>query len=914
MYHTFFLSNIRLYPIEAKEMLLPRRLSPVGLGILHLSIGRFLALWTIVLWGPVVPSFAQSAEELDAEARQTYDAGRFEEAAEFAKQLYDLRQKQLGPDAPEVATAALNVGVSLSNAKRYAEAIPYFERACAIAAKDFGAESDRVGYCLFQITEARLGLKDIPDARNSADHALDIFKSQSTPERYAAAMFRAGDMFKNAEEWEAASQYYSLAAGLYDPDHLNNKNYLTTSLSEEGQALYQLKKYSAAIPVLERELELKKGDSNASDPSLISTVYLLADCFKGTGDYDRALTLLNEVTAELRHVRVKGHISTEDVLLQIADLQHSNGGSTEALKTYQEVLQQLAQENGNNTLAQVEQTYLLMAGIYASQHDNPTADETFRIAIAKEQLVSPPIPEEALHAFAEYGFFLLRTGRYPEARSRFDQALQLAEKHFGPNSSETADVLSRLGTELVMQRDLQAAYPILDRARRIYERTEPKSASMATTLKLLASTTEDEAQRTNLMNAALKIEEDLEGDSPNLLTEMASQALRAGNWRQALALAKRALALDPAGAVARDVLAESFEQSGDMESAIRYIRESIKLTERNYGPDSENVAGRHFNLARALLRNKDSNAARGSFLTAASIFDVHIQQLFSNLSPAEQTFLIPGDISSQVSGILSTCTDSTSLAEGYGLMLSWKGILVDSLAREVQFERFAVNDRDRDNVARWKTIRTQLAEWESSRGLIPYDQWKSTNDRLSSEKEKVERALLSAGSEEQSKLHFDLNALRSALSEHEVFVDIYRYEQFSETATVETRYAAILVGRNFGPKPLQLGTANDVEKQILRWRSDIDLPEDLSWRSLAAKIWIPLSASLPLGTRLVSVSSDGDLLRIPWHDFSRLSKESETVEVAEVDSARSLIRGRQHRQSSSRLSPTTSSVGRRSRL
>src|SRR5450631_70895 len=106
MYHNLLIENARAIH-KGQRMLLHRRLSPLDRSISKLAIGQLIALFAMFLLGSV-PTFAQIAGQLDSEATQAYESGRFEEAARLAKQLYDLQQKQLGPDAPEVATAALN--------------------------------------------------------------------------------------------------------------------------------------------------------------------------------------------------------------------------------------------------------------------------------------------------------------------------------------------------------------------------------------------------------------------------------------------------------------------------------------------------------------------------------------------------------------------------------------------------------------------------------------------------------------------------------------------------------------------------------------------------------------------------------------------------------------------------------------
>src|ERR1700683_4360274 len=83
---------------------------------------------------PASLAHAQSnkADELNQRVDELYRAGRFAEAIPLAQQLLAIKEKDLGPDHPEVATALTNLADLYGQEGRYAEAELLYKRALTI--------------------------------------------------------------------------------------------------------------------------------------------------------------------------------------------------------------------------------------------------------------------------------------------------------------------------------------------------------------------------------------------------------------------------------------------------------------------------------------------------------------------------------------------------------------------------------------------------------------------------------------------------------------------------------------------------------------------------------------------------------------------------------------------------------------
>jgi tetratricopeptide (TPR) repeat protein len=827
-----------------------------------------------------------SVEAVNAEAEKAYLAGDYARAAALSRQVYALRMAANPRDDFAVATAAFKAGRSLIRAGQHATAIPYLEIACENAVTRWGSEHAAVGSCLMELADGLAGAGKVTNAKEVTARALDVIRATYPPDGYAAAVFHAGETFRDAREAETAIAYFQEAALLYVPGKLDQPEYLVASLAEIGELLYDIGRYRDAALILERALSLDPFDVEKPGATVISRIYMLADCYREIGEYDEALVLLDRVAASLSAVTLQGHVRAEAILLQIAQLQYENGGSSEALATVARVLAQLPdrQDVDDQRIAALH----LAGRIHTQLHNYEEAERQFDVALTNAQR-NPERSELVPQALSELGFFLLRRGRYAESRARMEEALRLVEKVEGPRAIEAARLLQLLAIGIVNQGDCDSARPLIERSRAIYSKEKAESTEMMQSLSLAAVCAPNNARRLALRSEALRLRKKIEGEtSTSWLIASAEYAQERGRWNEASAAVEAALAREPGNARAHELRAQILDARSNSAEGARVLRDVIAAAASSYGDDSINAAARRFNLGRMLLRAGDAKGAREAFLAAATAFDRHTRELFALVSLAEQRQSLEQHAAVEVSGILSVCHADPCLADGYGVMVSWKGLVFEGLRRQSELTRSMEARANDPAVARLRTLRTQLALWASTREARAFDEWKKKHDKLTAEKEALERAVLAASGSTASPAAVTLGDLQAALQEAEVLIDVYRYEQFGSAKTIPAMYAAVITGRAVPPKFVQLGTAAKVEQVVAGWMTAVQAgAADAEWSALRRTVWAPLAAALAPGIRVARVSADGDLLTLPWHAFT-----GGGVKIKEVDSARALVRAR----------------------
>jgi CHAT domain-containing protein/tetratricopeptide (TPR) repeat protein len=864
------------------------------IGNLALQRAFLVAYWIIVVSAALTAS-AQTVEELDARARQAFAAADYKQAAELSKLILELRQDQLAEGDFELVTISFNIGRALVRAQEFDESVPYLTSACRGVEAHFGPESGELGQCLLELVAALAGGSEPAQARVVATRALQIIERSFPPQGYAAALFHTGEIFREAEESEPATRYFLAAAKLYETDQLDSPEFLSASLSEAAMQLYELGRFGEAANALERAIPTEGLAPGTLDPVVISKIYLLAGCYREIGEFDRALALLNKVAKALTDVNVAGHVSASDMLLEVADLQIQNGGSSEALETLDRVLAAIAQPKSEADHHQYRLALTLAGEVHTGLQEYTEAEGRFRAAVADAR--AEPNPGALVEALQELGFFNLRRLRFAEARRSFDEALPIVERRQGTDSPAVAELLEQVVIGLIDQADCESARPFIERAISIYRKTTPKSVEMIRALKLAASCAETPNRKSERMVEALEMQRQLEGEgSVDWLVASAKWELDRGRTDPAEKALKRALELDPSHYGALSLQVETLEGRGRFAEASAALQQFLPAVAAVYGEDSINVAARRFNLGQLWIKAGNQPAARKSFLEAAQGMGRHLQDQFSLLSLGEQQNLLVQQTATQVSGILSACHSDPCLSEGYAVILPWKGLIIEGLRRQAEVELSMETQAKTPGVRRLKTVRTQLALWSSSRNSRNFEEWKVKHDRLTAEKEALERSLLAEIPTADSDM-ISLTKLQSSLRASEAMVDIYRFDHFVVSQDRRPSYAAIITSPGGGPQFVDLGSAEATDSLVAKWLTDVASgPATDAWEALRAGIWERIKKALPPGTRSVRISADGELLRIPWHGLSEQDADS-VWEISEVDSSRSLMRARSRKES-----------------
>ncbi|WP_437312109.1 tetratricopeptide repeat protein [Sorangium sp. So ce388] len=230
---------------------------------------------------------------------------------------------------------------------------------------------------------------------------------------------------------------------------------------------------------------------------------------------------------------------------------------------------------------------------------------------------------------------LKKAGRYDEAISLAQRALELREAALGPYHPDVAQSLNSLAALLYAKGDYTTAEPLLRRALAIREKAlgpdHPDVAESLNNLAALLYAKGDYAAAEPLYRRALAIREKALGpDHPDVATtlnNLAALLYAKGGYaaaeplyRRALAIWEKALGPDhPQVANGLSNLASLLQAKGDYAGAEPLYRRALDIRVRALGPDHPGVAQSLNNLASLLEAKGDYAAAEPLYRRALAI-------------------------------------------------------------------------------------------------------------------------------------------------------------------------------------------------------------------------------------------------------------------------------------------------------
>lgn len=508
----------------------------------------------------------------------------------------------------------------------------------------------------------------------------------------------------------------------------------------------------------------------------------------------------------------------------------------------------------------------------------------------------------------DYSKLLIAAADYTPARLPLERSLKaLDASPADANQTLLINTLIQLGELSSFTADYQNAKPLLSRAVTIsqtYQGADSANLQATALLRLaqcLDNSGEESAKTRELYEKALSILTKEPNSDPldvmDCLNNLATQLQAERKYDQAMAYMERApkICQEANGekssdtAVIMNNMAMVYRDQQKFDQAMPLLEKALKILVETIGPEHLSVARVYESIGDIKYLRGDKLASCEDFLKAARIVNAHMFRELPGQSLAEQESYVSSILPGELSLMLSTCREGKALKDSYGIILNWKGLLIESMRQQKMVNSLANTPGSKELAGKLEKLRADISGWYQMAGTIPYDEWKKTNDQLTAEKEQVERELanLVKSQVELSFQSIDLTSLSSCLRADEVFVDAFEYAPFGRRG--DAHYAAFVCTGGSQPKVemADLGTARDIALTIAHWRNEVfaNRSGETQWEDLQLALWSPIAKLLPADAKKIFLCPDGELSRLPWQLFPVDTKGNGAL-LTEVDSAR----------------------------
>ena len=478
-----------------------------------------------LVWLPVLPGPAagQSAEALTEEASQLVTARRYADALPLYQRALALRESDRGPDHPDTAQALTNLAQLHWAQGHYAQALPLFERALAIREKALG-----------------------PEHADTAQSLHNLARTHHAQGQHAAAM----------AHYQRSLAIRETVLGPEHPDTAASLNNLGLLYWAQGQ-------YEPALTSHQRALAIREKALGPEHPDTAQSLSNLGLVYQTQGQYPPALTSHQRALAIREKVLGPEHADTAASLNNLAMLYSAQGQYAAALPQYQRALaiaeRALGPEHPNTAISLND-----LATLYWRQGQYAQALPHFQRALAIREKTLGPAHAETAQSLNNLAELYRAQGQYEPALALYQRALAISEKALGPEHRATASILNNLATLYWAQGQSAAALPLYERALAIREEA-------------LGPEHPDTAQ--TLSNLGLLYQS--QGHNPVALT----------SHQRALAIREKVLGPEhPATAQSLHNLAWLSDTQGEPAEGLRLYRRALAIREKSLGAEHPDVA------------------------------------------------------------------------------------------------------------------------------------------------------------------------------------------------------------------------------------------------------------------------------------------------------------------------------------
>ena len=869
-----------------------------------------LGLWFLASSASLAKSDDQNA--LNQQVRQLIAQGKYREAIPYAEKAVELAKRVYGPGNFGTVQSLNNLAMLYQDMGEYAEAKPLYQETLRLCQEFLGKEHLDTATSLSNLATLYQDMGAYAEAEPLYQEALRIQQKVLGKEHLdtARSLSNLGVLYWAMGKYAKAEPLYQEALRIYRK--LQGEQHLDTALSLNNLGLlyHDTGQYAKALPLLQEALRIRQKALGPEHPDTAQSLDSLAGLYQKMGEYDKAESLYQEALRIDRKALGPEHPSTQQNLNNLAVLYGIMGEYEKAEPLDQEVLQirqkVLGKEHPYTALSLNN-----LAVLYEKMGQLEKAEPLYQEALRIRQKVLGKEHPETVDDLYNLGVLYQQTGEYAKAESLFQDALRIRQRALGPEHPDTAQTLGSLAALYWEMGEYDKAKSLDQEVLRIRRKVlGPEHPDTAQSLNDLAGTywaMGEYAKAEPLFQESLRIYEKVLGpehlDTTYTLFNLGALYHVIGEYAKAEPLEQEALRIrqkvlgpeHPDTALSLFNLGSLYQSMGTYDKAEPLEQEALRIRRKILGPQHPYVAASLDNLAYCEfdLGRIDEATALARQESAAEL--TILSKIFSFTT--EQQRLAYLDIFHPYSLFPFLRGTETDLAVA---ILRYKGVVLDSIVEDRLLAEASHGSEDQKLVEQLNANRRQLGQLL----LQPAPKLSAgTNQRievLEGEVDKIESQLAQrVGGLGQTRhaLGVSLEQVQSTIPDDGVLIEYLRYLDYLGQEKWEPRYGAMVLLAKGAPLWIPLGNANEIEHLVQKYgtlvRGSPEVDElSANLRALEELLWAPIGQALPIRTKRIIISPDGELNFISFATL--LSKDqqflAQTYNVQYVASGRDLLR------------------------
>jgi CHAT domain-containing protein/Tfp pilus assembly protein PilF len=438
--------------------------------------------------GPAREAALAEAKALGEQAARLYKAGAYAEATTPAQRAVALREKALGKEHPDVATALNALADLYREQGAYVQAEALFLRALAIREKALGKEHPDLATTLNNLGELYRAQGAYHRSEPLVLRALAIREKMLGKEHpdVAVTLNNLGGLYWAQGAYDRSESLFLRALAIREKVLGSEHTDVAQSLSNLAVLYKTQSAYEKVEPLVLRALAIQEKALGKEHPDVAATLNNLAEFYRQRGAYPRAEPLYLRALAIQEKALGSEHPDVAITLNNLALLYEGQGAHARAEALYLRVIS-IQERTLGKEHPDVATALNNLAVLYREQSSYARAEALLLRALAIEEKALGKEHPDVATALNSLAVLYQEQSSYARAEALFLRALAIREKAFGKEHPGVAPTLNDLALLYREQGAYDKAEPLLLRALAMKEKALGKEhPGVATTLNNLA--------------------------------------------------------------------------------------------------------------------------------------------------------------------------------------------------------------------------------------------------------------------------------------------------------------------------------------------------------------------------------------------------------------------------------------------
>jgi CHAT domain-containing protein/Tfp pilus assembly protein PilF len=407
------------------------------------------------------------AEQLNRQALDLHQSGKFNEALPLAKEALALRESAGSAGELSIAESLNTLGVVLQESD-YKVARLLLERALRIRERLLPSDHPLIAESLTNLSRTLYAGGQFAEARPLLERAARIRETKIGPAapELAVSFIHLSIVVSQLGDLQQSRSVMERAISILGPLERDHPLDLAMGLNYYGNILRRQGEFSEARVPLERSLSIRERILGSSHPHVARTLTRMGMLEAVTGNYEGALPLferamrINEATLGASHAEVAGDLN------EIGSVQRALGRLTDAKASFERALT-IQKETVGPHHPFVAVTLNALGQLAAQANNMAEAKSLFLEALQVQERALGRDHVFSTETLTNLGLLEVQNGRLKEAADYFERAVRLKETHLGSQHPDVATSLLDLARTHHAQGNLRVARGLYERARQI---------------------------------------------------------------------------------------------------------------------------------------------------------------------------------------------------------------------------------------------------------------------------------------------------------------------------------------------------------------------------------------------------------------------------------------------------------------